>query len=334
MQLSEHFNATTVSLGDLLTKEVVKRTSVGQDIEYYLKNHLYVPDHITVEVLTKHLNALEDNSQCFVEGFPKTIYQAKYLVNQGILPDAIIFINSNEEDDRKTLEAKFEANNPDNDSEIDHIKNAKNYSELYSFNINQCKTVFRDISLEFDNREYNAVEKLARLVRYRLKKGFDSPLKFVILGKSTINKNLVTQKFYECFGVKPISPDQLVQSEISTKSELSHKLLFFLEKNQPVPNDLIFELMTRRVDMTDAQVNGYSIDLTGLDIELIQQVFNKKLGLNFTIMIEDEDLSPEYYRQLVGLTEGSYRYIVSDDTSEVSNLINKIVFEITHIKDK
>lgn len=323
-----------VSLGDLLTKEAVKRTSVGQDIDYYLKNNLYVPDHVTVEVLAKHLNAIEDNTQCFIEGFPKTVYQAKYLVHKGIIPDAIVFINSDEEADKVTLQTKFEALGAESNSDSNYWDDANNYYQLYRFNIIQCKDVFKTVSLEFNNKEGDAVEKLARLVSYRLKKGFDSPLKFVVLGKSSENTKMVIQKFFECFGVKPILTEQLVKDETSTKSELSHKLLFHLENNQPVPNDLLFDLITKRVQMTDAQINGFAIDLTGKDLELIQQVFNKKLGLNFTITIEDDDLSPDYYRRLINLTEGSYRYIVSDDNTDVDNLINKIIFEITHIKDK
>jgi len=322
-----------VSIGDLLTKEEVKRTSLGQEIDYYIKNNLYVPDNITAEVLTKYLNSLEDNTRCFVEGFPKTVYQAKYLVNQGIIPDAMIFINSDENKDKAILKSKFEGLNSENNSDSNVIEDTNNYYELYKFNINQCKTVFRAISLEFNNMENNAVEKLAKLVSYKLKKGFESPLKFVILGKSTENKDIILEKFDECFGVKPISLSKLIQSEISTHNELSHKLLYYLERKEDVPNDLLFDLISKRVQMTDAEINGFAIDLTSRDISLIQQVFNKKLGLNFTLMIEDDDLNPEYYRELVTLTEGSYRYIVSNDTNDINNLINKVIFEITHIKD-
>ena len=323
-----------VSIGDLLVKEAVKRTSVGQEIDYYIKNNLYVPDHITTDVLAKYLHTLEDNSQCFIEGFPKTVYQAKYLVSQGVIPDAMVFINSDEHSDKAVLKAKFEGNGVEYTGEVNFNDDANSYYDLYKFHIAQCKAVFQAISLEFDNREANTVDKLARLVTYRLKKGFDSPLKFIILGKASDNKRLVLQKFNECFGVKPVVIDQLVKAEVDSKSELAQKLLYYLERNKDVPNGLIFELVTKRLQMTDAEINGFALDLTGRSPELIEQIFNKKLGVNFTLMIEDDDMSPEYYRRLIGLTEGSYRYIVSNSTSDVGNLVNRIIFEIVHIKDK
>lgn len=55
LRLSQHFKATMISVGDLLKKEVVKKTDLGQQIEEYINNFLYVPDSIVVEVVIKYI---------------------------------------------------------------------------------------------------------------------------------------------------------------------------------------------------------------------------------------------------------------------------------------
>ena len=48
LRLSQYFNSVMISVGDLLNKEIVKKTDLGQQIEEYIKNFVYVPDEIVV----------------------------------------------------------------------------------------------------------------------------------------------------------------------------------------------------------------------------------------------------------------------------------------------
>ena len=82
LKLSQHFNSTTISVGDLLKKEVVKKNELGAQISQYLAEGLYVPDASVVEVLRKCLQGLNDADSVFIEGFPKTVFQAKYLIGE------------------------------------------------------------------------------------------------------------------------------------------------------------------------------------------------------------------------------------------------------------
>lgn len=310
-----------------MNKEAVKRTEIGQEIDYYIKNGLYVPDGIVTDLLAKSLQTQKNNAQCFIEGFPKTIYQAKYLVSKGIVPDAIIFINSEERVDKINLRDKFEGLQIGTDIEED----SRNYYELYKFNVEQCKTVFRTISLEFDNSQDNTLERMAQLIRYKLKKGFDSPLRFVLLGEPNAQRTLLLDKFVESFGVKPISLDKLVGMEIKTKSEIAHKLLHHLENKQEIPNQLKLDLILQRTERTDAQINGFVIDLTGQDTELINQIYNRKLSLNFSALFTSKTKTVKDMEQLKTLAQDTPVYTLIDTETDVNNIINKIIFEITHV---
>ncbi len=93
LKLSQHFGSTTISVGDLLKKEVVKKTELGSQIEQFISEFLYVPDSVVVEILAKYMQSIETNNHIFIEGFPKTLFQAKYMISKGMVPDAIIFLN-------------------------------------------------------------------------------------------------------------------------------------------------------------------------------------------------------------------------------------------------
>jgi len=67
----ENKSYTCTSVGDLLTKEVSKKSELGQKIEKYVQDFKYVPDDIVIELVKKHLSTL-DKKNCIVEGFPKT----------------------------------------------------------------------------------------------------------------------------------------------------------------------------------------------------------------------------------------------------------------------
>lgn len=92
LKLSQHFESTTISIGDLLKKEIVKKTDYGRQIEEFTSQKIYVPDTIVIELLQKYLSGVPSDKHIFIEGFPKTIFQAKYLIGAGCIPDGIIFL--------------------------------------------------------------------------------------------------------------------------------------------------------------------------------------------------------------------------------------------------
>lgn len=107
LQLSTHFEAAVVSVGDLLKKEVSKKTEAGQKIEEYIKETLYVPDDLVVKILMAHLSTLDKSQNFIIEGFPKTLYQSMAIVKQKIVPDLFIVVNYPEESCKSFAKQKF-----------------------------------------------------------------------------------------------------------------------------------------------------------------------------------------------------------------------------------
>jgi len=71
--LADHLKFTCSSVGDLLTKEVGKKTELGKTIEESYNQLKYVPDHIVIDMVKKHLGVLaQQKTSLVLEGFPKT----------------------------------------------------------------------------------------------------------------------------------------------------------------------------------------------------------------------------------------------------------------------
>ena len=93
MKLGEYFDSLIISIGDLWKKETVKKTDIGVQIEEYINDHLMVPDNIVFEILSKYLKNIDKHKTIFIEGFPKTKFQAKYMIKENYF-NKIIFQNA------------------------------------------------------------------------------------------------------------------------------------------------------------------------------------------------------------------------------------------------
>lgn len=98
-----------MSVGDLLVKEVNKKTEVGEKIDKYIKNMLYVPDDIVFKVLKENLDSYGHEKNVIVEGYPKTAYQSMALVRSGIIPDLFVLVNYSQKECENFSKHKFGA---------------------------------------------------------------------------------------------------------------------------------------------------------------------------------------------------------------------------------
>lgn len=74
-----------ISVGDLLSKEITKRSSIGHKINEARKNYGYIPDEIVIKLVEQHIEESENDQDesgqnnrdgWILEGFPRTRLQA------------------------------------------------------------------------------------------------------------------------------------------------------------------------------------------------------------------------------------------------------------------
>ena len=84
LALAEHFGWSCISIGDLLKKEVSKKSDFGKAISENIKNSTYgksvspynfhtVDDKIVIDLVRRQVELLElDHKSWIIEGFPRT----------------------------------------------------------------------------------------------------------------------------------------------------------------------------------------------------------------------------------------------------------------------
>jgi adenylate kinase len=86
VRIAEHFGIAHISSGDLLRRHVAEGTSIGRTVQEYMKRGDLVPDGIVMDVLRKPVEAASRAGGYALDGFPRTVEQAKaaYLVAKNL----------------------------------------------------------------------------------------------------------------------------------------------------------------------------------------------------------------------------------------------------------
>lgn len=78
-RLFEGLRIPHISTGDLVRQEIKDGTGIGKEIEGYSKRGELVPDDIIIELLRKRISPSDCSGGFILDGFPRTVPQAKAL---------------------------------------------------------------------------------------------------------------------------------------------------------------------------------------------------------------------------------------------------------------
>ena len=105
--LSKKYSIPHIAMGDILREEVAKKTPLGKKVNVYMSKGELVPDEIVIEVLKKRLQEADCVNGFILDGFPRTLNQAKALDNMlnelNLKIDAVIYIEVPDEEIMKRL---------------------------------------------------------------------------------------------------------------------------------------------------------------------------------------------------------------------------------------
>lgn len=94
--LVRDFGLVHISTGDLFRENMAKNTPLGQKVAAYVNTGKWVPDEVTIEVLLDRIKQDDCKKGVILDGFPRTLNQAKAL--KAVLDiDLVIFIDVTDE---------------------------------------------------------------------------------------------------------------------------------------------------------------------------------------------------------------------------------------------
>ena len=99
--LSERLGVDTISTGVMLRSAIKEGTEVGKLAEQYINDGKLVPDAVIVSIVKERLSKPDCADGFILDGFPRTIAQAKALTESGVKIDKVLSL---EVDDAKIVE--------------------------------------------------------------------------------------------------------------------------------------------------------------------------------------------------------------------------------------
>jgi len=78
-RLETKLGTTAIAMGDIFRDAIKQGTPLGKKVESYLKSGQLVPDEVVIEVLQARINEKKSGKGFILDGFPRTIPQAKAL---------------------------------------------------------------------------------------------------------------------------------------------------------------------------------------------------------------------------------------------------------------
>lgn len=68
-----------ISTGDMFRETLAHGTELGKELESYMSRGALVPDEIVIRIIEEKLNDLKSENGVVLDGFPRTVEQAKFL---------------------------------------------------------------------------------------------------------------------------------------------------------------------------------------------------------------------------------------------------------------
>ncbi|UCH37813.1 MAG: nucleoside monophosphate kinase, partial [Candidatus Bathyarchaeota archaeon] len=87
-RVAEQLNIVKISSGDIFRDHIAQKTDLGKRSRDYIKKGELVPDEIVIEMMRKRLTQSDCARGFILDGYPRTVPQAKALENEQI--EAII----------------------------------------------------------------------------------------------------------------------------------------------------------------------------------------------------------------------------------------------------
>ena len=76
-RLQTKLGVEVISMGDIFRELIKEESDLGKEVKHYVEKGLLVPDEIVVEVLKKRLSKIPAEKGYILDGFPRTLEQAK-----------------------------------------------------------------------------------------------------------------------------------------------------------------------------------------------------------------------------------------------------------------
>lgn len=96
-RLSKEFDLQWISTGNILRDSIKNETTLGDKIKSYVEKGLLVPDDIMLDIVKERLASNKSKNGFILDGFPRTVSQAKALKQLVGKIDKVLYLKCDED---------------------------------------------------------------------------------------------------------------------------------------------------------------------------------------------------------------------------------------------
>jgi adenylate kinase len=78
-RLKAKLGVEVIAMGDIFRAQVKENSELGRKVKSFVEKGALVPDETVIEVLKQHLSKIPEGTGVILDGFPRTLEQAKAL---------------------------------------------------------------------------------------------------------------------------------------------------------------------------------------------------------------------------------------------------------------
>ncbi len=255
--LIDRYKLFYISTGDLLRKEIAKKSKLGQEAQSIIASGGLVSDEIIVQIIEKTITENPDSNGFLFDGFPRTYIQAYILEGLMIKLNAslncLISIEVPEQVSVDRLLQRGITSGRSDDNEIVIKNRLKEYDEKTLPVLKYYKDKGIYYGLNGDASIEKVSKKIGAIIKEELSK---SLLNIVLFGYPGSGRGSQGVAIAKKFDLEYVATGPMLEQEINKKTETGKKILELYESGKLVPDEIVVQLIEKKLD-NSKNVKGF-----------------------------------------------------------------------------
>ncbi len=248
--LLEKYKLTYISTGDILRQEIAEQTRLGMMAKEAIEQGKLASDEIIVQIIEEKIKMSTDTNGFLFDGFPRTVVQAYILegllLKMGMSLTCMISLDVPREDLISRMVARAEKENRADDRNMEVITHRLDEYEKKTIPVADFYRVQKKF---FSVDGMGSVEEIFPRVDEIVEKQLENIwLNIILFGPPGAGKGTQAKKLAKEFNLVYISTGEMIREEIENNTEMGCLAQPFLEKGDPVPDEIAIRLIEQKIN--------------------------------------------------------------------------------------
>jgi len=247
--LLEKYKLTYISTGDILRQEIAAGSALGLMARDAISQGKLASDEIIVQIIEEKIKISTDTNGFLFDGFPRTVVQAYILegllLKMGMSLTCMISLDVPRDELITRMVARAEKENRADDRNLEVINHRLDEYEMKTLPVAEYyRAQKKFFSVNGMGTVDEIFEKVDKIIENQLENVW---LNIILFGPPGAGKGTQAKKLSKEFNLVYVSTGELIREEIFNNTEMGRQAQPFLEKGDPVPDEIAIRLIEQKM---------------------------------------------------------------------------------------